>query len=148
LIKSKKNGVSPVISAILLSAFVLVVGGVIWAFSVEASTWAATDYVNETMDLANNANERFIIEHVATTELGDKLNIWVFNYGDLTINIDVYVDVDDGNHGETKEIDIDPLESYLVEVDFSADHLETEDYLVIRITSRRQNYVSENFMVN
>jgi flagellin-like protein len=145
--KPSKKGISPVISTILLSAFVLVVGGVIWAFSVEASTWAATDYVNETMDLADVANERFMIEHISTTETGDKLNVWVFNFGDLSIIIDVYIEVDDGNNGEVKGIQINPMECYLIEVDFSLDPLVTGDYVLIKIISRRQNYVSENFLV-
>jgi hypothetical protein len=144
---NRRKGLSPVVSIIILSGVTLAIGSALWAYSVDASTWVAANYVDETMKTANTANERFMIEHVLTTALGDVLKVWVYNYGDLTVVVDVYVEVDDGNIGESKGIQIDPLESSLIEIDFSADPLEVGDYLVIKILSRRQNYVLENYMV-
>lgn len=125
----------------------MMIGGLIWTYSMGASTLSAEDYVNDTMSLVNEVTERFVIEHVAKSTDGDSLKVWVFNYGDVSIKIDVYVEVSDGNTGQLIETFVDIEEVKLVEVDFTSDTLEDGDYLVVRIISRRQNYVYENFIV-
>jgi hypothetical protein len=87
-----------------------------------------------------------MIEHITTNSSTGALKLWVYNYGDLTIKVDIYVNATDGNLGETRENLIIPLESKMIEIDCT-DPLEIGDYLVVKIVSRRQNYVSENFLV-
>jgi hypothetical protein len=143
----KRKGASPVLSTIVLATAVMVIGASLWSFTMGASTWAAENYVNDTMSLVNEANERFTIEHVMTSSDGKTLTVWVFNYGDLAISVDLYVEVNDGNFNQTLSTQISPKVSHPINVDFTSDPLETDDYFVIKIYSRRQNYVYENFIV-
>jgi hypothetical protein len=126
---------------------VMMIGGLVWNYSMGASTLSAEDYVNDTMSLVNEVTERFMIEHVTKSDIGDTLKIWVFNYGDVSIVIDVYVEVSDGNFGSLTETFVDSQESKLIEVDFTSDNLDDGDYLVVRIVSRRQNYVYNNYIM-
>jgi hypothetical protein len=126
---------------------VMMIGGLVWTYSMGASTLSAEDYVNDTMSLVNEVTERFMIEHVTKSDIGDTLKIWVFNYGDVSIVIDVYVEVSDGNFGSLTETFVDSQESKLIEVDFTSDNLDDGDYLVVRIVSRRQNYVYNNYIM-
>jgi hypothetical protein len=126
---------------------VMMIGGLIWTYSMGASTLSTEDYVNDTMSLVNEVTERFMIEHVAKDTNGNTLKIWVFNYGDVSIIVDAYVEVSDGNSGQFIETFVDIGEVILVDVDFTSDSLDDEDYLVVRVVSRRQNYVYENFIV-
>jgi hypothetical protein len=126
---------------------VMMIGGLVWNYSMGASTLSAEDYVNDTMSLVNEVTERFMIEHVTKSDIGDTLKIWVFNYGDVSIVIDVYVEVSDGNFGSLTETFVDNQESKLIEVDFTSDNLDDGDYLVVRIVSRRQNYVYNNYIM-
>lgn len=56
---------SPVISAVILSAVVLAVGGAIWAFSQGAMTITAEDYAEGVVNMTDVISERFIIEMVS-----------------------------------------------------------------------------------
>jgi flagellin-like protein len=143
---NKRKGISPVISTIILAGMVFMVGTMVWSYTFGASTWAAENYVNDTLSLVDYVTERFIVEHITTNSSTGALKVWIYNYGDLTITADVYVNTTDGNLGETRKTVIDPLESKMIEV-VCTDPLEIGDYLVVKIVSWRQNYVSENFMV-
>ena len=56
---------SPVISAVILSAVVIAVGGAIWAFSQGAMTIPAEDYAEGVVNMTDVISERFIIEMVS-----------------------------------------------------------------------------------
>jgi len=86
---SRRQAFSPVISTIILSAVVLSVGGVFWAYSQGAMTISAEDYAESLMNMTDIITERFIIEHVCYES--DYLYVWVFNYGDVDIEVKVKV---------------------------------------------------------
>ena len=84
----ERKGVSPVISTVILSACVLVIGGMIWSYSVSATSVIASNYVNETLEVVNDVTERFIVEHVQYISANDTILVWVYNYGEQSITID------------------------------------------------------------
>ena len=87
-----RKAVSSVISALLLSAVVIAVGGSIWAFSQGAMTITAEDYASGVIEMTDIISERFIIEQVGY--VSNDLHVWVFNYGDVDIEFKVEVGVD------------------------------------------------------
>ena len=84
---SRSRAFSLVISAVILSAVVMAVGGVIWAFSQGAMTITAEDYAEAMINMTDTISERFIIEHVnhSVTEI----SVWIYNYGDVDISIKI-----------------------------------------------------------
>ena len=61
----ERRAISPVISAIILSAVIMAVGGAIWAFSQGAMTITAEDYAEDVIEMTDVISERFIIEMVS-----------------------------------------------------------------------------------
>jgi len=134
----KRRALSPVIATIIISAAVLTIGGGLWSYAQGASTVIAENYVNDTLDLVDEITERFVVEWISCSSNGETLTVWVYNYGDVDIMVDVYVDVDDGNSGSfyNKEIVAGTCEDIAVPFE---DHLETGDEVSIQVYSRRQN---------
>jgi hypothetical protein len=88
-----RKALSPVISSLILSATVIVVGGTIWGYANGASTVIAENYVNDTLELVNEVTERFIVEHVSYDSGTDELSVWVYNYGDQKIIVDTNANI-------------------------------------------------------
>jgi len=130
---------SPVIATIIISAAVLAIGSGLWAFAQGASTVIAEDYVNDTLSLVDDITERFIVEWVSNSTNGDTLTVWVYNYGDVNVVVDVYVDVDDGNSGSTIGTEIIAGDYAKIDVSFAGDPLQKGDEVSIKVYSRRQN---------
>jgi len=88
-----RRGISPVIATIILSAVVLTIGGAVWSYAQGASTMIATSYVNDTLTIMKEVTERFTVEHVSNNTARTSLYVWVYNYGDVYITVDVYANV-------------------------------------------------------
>jgi len=106
---SRSRAFSPVISAVILSAVVMAVGGTIWAYSQGAMTITANDYAEEVIDTTDTICERFIVEHVNHSEM--ELSVWIYNYGDVDIEVTITNPEIDNDwekvaSGELKKIDI------------------------------------------
>ena len=136
---SRRRGLSPVIATIILSGVVLAVGGAVWSFSIGAAARVSEDYVNDTLDMVNEVIERFTVEHVSYDSATDTLNIWVYNYGDIKIMVDLYAETDTES-GSTFDTILDSKTTGLVSIDFSGDPLESNDEVSIKVYSRRQNF--------
>jgi len=114
------------------------VGGAVWSYSQGATTVIANDYINETLDLLKEVTERFVIEHVSNSSDGSTLNIWIYNYGDVDLVVDLYADV----NGTTNSIlgtSIDCGSLVKIDVSFEGDPLVRSDEVLIKVHSRRQN---------
>ena len=144
----KKRGLSPVIATIILSAVVIAIGGAIWSYSQGASTVIANNYVNDTLELLNEVTERFAVEHVSNNSDGSTLYIWVYNFGEVDIIVDVYANATHYNEttstynstfsaNYTNSITSGSL--VLIEIDFSSYSLFPSDEVAIKVHSRRQN---------
>ena len=134
----KKKALTPVIATMILSAVVIAVGGAIWSFAQGAATVIAADYIDETFDLLDEVTERFTIEHVSNNSAGSTLMIWIFNYGDVDIVVDVYVNTTT-YFTFTLEWEIESEEVVRVDVDLSSSPLSRGQEVSIKAHSRRQN---------
>jgi flagellin-like protein len=149
--KNRSKGLSPVIATIILSAVVISVGGAIWSFAQGASTVIANNYVNETLTLMNEIIERFAVEHVSNTSDGKFLHVWVYNYGDVDIIVDIYANATDGATYTYKSSLYGPISSGHVEkiiVSYESAPLEKGDSIVIKVHSRRQNNAYYKYYVS
>jgi len=145
-VPGQRRALSPVIATIIISAAVLTIGSGLWAFAQGASTVIAEDYINGTLSLVDEITERFIVEWVSHSTNGDTLTVWVYNYGDVDIMVDVYVHVDDDNSGSTMDTEIVAGSCESIEVPFG-DPLQTEDEVSIKVYSRRQNSAYQTYYV-
>lgn len=145
--KNRSKGLSPVIATIILSAVVISVGGAIWSFAQGASTVIANNYVNGTLTLVNEIIERFTVEHAANSSDGKFLHVWVYNYGDVDIVVDVYanashyVDEDNTTYTFCSNLTNSVIKGSfeIIELDFSSSSLEVGDEVAVKVHSRRQN---------
>ncbi len=133
-----RKAVSPVIASIVLSAIVLVIGGSVWAYSRGAAVIAAETYVNDTLGVIDDINERLIIENVYYNETTGLLSIWIFNYGPVGLVCDVYIYFDGVQitHELDSSIDFNSLYSLSLDPGLS---LSSGDWIDIQVHSRRQN---------
>jgi len=134
----RRRGISPVISTIILSAVVISIGGMVWSYAQGASSVVAMDYVDDTLDLLYEITERFSIEHVGNNSAGTILYVWISNYGDVDVILDVYADTSSSN-STNSSIEVLVGDIVLVELSFSGNPLARGDSLAIQAYSRRQN---------
>ena len=133
-----KRGITPVVATIILSAVVIAVGGAVWSYSKGASTVIANDYVNGTMTLLKEVIERFTVEHVSNSSDGKTLKVWIYNYGDVDVIVDVYANVTGGAFNSTLEKEVASKALVEVEVSFQGDPLQQGEEVAIKVHSRRQ----------
>lgn len=140
----KKQGITPVISALILSAAVLVVGGALWFYSQSAMSISADDYANSVIENTNAVSERYIIEHVAYNEGTDTLRVWIYDYGPVDIEVKVQVGTvtQPENPDEWEGI----AKGILKEIDLSYT-ANSGDELSITAYTRRENNVYYRFYI-
>ena len=134
----KKRALTQVIASMILSAVVIAVGGAIWSYAQGASIVTANSYINETFTLLGEVTERFNIEHVSNNSDGSTLMIWIFNYGEVGIVVDVYVN-STTYFNSTLEWELETEEIVRVDVDLSSSPLTRGQEVSIKAHSRRQN---------
>jgi flagellin-like protein len=145
----KRKGISPVIATIILSACVLAIGGMIWSYSVSATSVIASNYVNDTLEVVNEVTERFIVEHVQYISANNTISVWVYNYGEQTITIDTYLYVDansssflDQSYG--REVQKSDSEKIMIQL---SESVNTGDLVSIQLHSRRQNDAYKKYYI-
>jgi len=134
----ERRAITPVISALILSAVVLTVGGIVWAFSQGAMTISAEDYAESVINMTDTISERFIIEHVAYIE--SNLKVWIYNYGDVDIDLKVEV------KSVTYPTEWKPIARGGFE-DIDTTSFTAGEELVIRAYTRRGNNVYYRYIV-
>jgi len=147
----KKKAISPVISALILTATVLSIGGGIWFYSQGAMTITSEDYAESMINMTETISERFIIEHVYYEEItipepDTILHVFVYNYGSVDIDIKIQVEKDGViviPYGSLTPIMAGGFEE-LTPPDCTAISGET---LVITVCTRRENSVYYRYLV-
>jgi len=134
-----RRALSEVVSAIILSGVVLAVGGALWSYSLGAATVMTNDYVNGTLSLLDELTERFTVEWANVSDTGDAFTVWVFNYGDVDITVDVYATVDNDTSSSTFGTPITSGALAPVDLSFVGDPILANDVVSIKVYSRRQN---------
>lgn len=145
----ERRAISPVISALILSAVVLTVGGVVWTFSQGAMTISAEDYAESVIDMTETISERFIIEHVYYEYVDEvpELYVFVYNYG--TVDIEVKVEVKGGTYPAAEETWIEIPSKEMIPfptIDLGTIPSSKEE-LNIRIYTRRENNAYYRYLV-
>ena len=141
----KKPALSPVIASIMLTAMVLVVGGGLWSYSKGAASMIASDYADNTIEMINTIQERFIIEHVNYDENTQTVNLWIYNYGDVPVIINSQISIDN-TYYENNGISIDA--DSIVQVIFNIESsLSVNQDIIIFIYTNRGNSYREVYYV-
>ena len=141
-----RRGISPVISEIMLTAAVLTVGGGVWYYSISYCTVTTDSYIDETIELMSVAIERYAVEQVFPDFDTNELNVWVNNYGEVDITVDVYID-SNNRTGFVGGVQIPKGEVINIPIDFSDDPFELYEVFQIKIYSRRQNVAYYSYTV-
>jgi len=142
----RSRGVSPVIATIILSAAVITIGAAVWNYSQGAATVIANDYVNGTLDLLKEVTERFTIEHVSNNTVGSIMYVWIFNFGDVDITVDLYANAT-GKYSSTLGTNIASGDLVKIDVSFEGAPLQVDDEVALKVHSRRQNNVYYTYYV-
>jgi len=141
----ERRGLTPVIATIILSAVVIAVGGAVWSYAQGASIVIANDYVNGTLSLMKEVTERFTVEHVSNNSDGSILYVWIYNYGDVDIVVDVYANATHYaapptyNFSSTLNTTVVSGGIVRIEVSYQGNPLQIGDEVAIKAHSRRQN---------
>jgi acylphosphatase len=156
-LKRHRSGLSSVISSVVLSAAVLVVGGIVWNYANGASSVMAAQYHNESMNLVKELRERYMIEHITNNET--HIMAWVYNYGDVDVELVVYA-----NHNtsvgrwvnstdQVNPIVVQSKSSFQAVIDCRranappiSDAIYGGDIIGVNIYSRRQNNVYYSYI--
>jgi len=142
LLKDRK-ALTPVVATIVLCGVVLTVGISIWSFTYSVTKSLEEDYYEGVKRQIDAVSERFVVEHVSYDNETDILNVWVFNYGEIDIQVDVYIRGDTEGQNATA-ISIPHGQTVRVDVPLIAD---VGDELSITVMSRRQNVVYATYVV-
>jgi len=152
----RSRGVTPVISTIILSAVVIAVGGAVWSYAQGATTVIANDYINGTMDLLNEVTERFNVEHASNNSDGSILYVWVYNYGDVDIIVDVYANAthyvnstySEHTYNTNLTNSVVSMGLAKINISYASNPLKIGDSVSIKVHSRRQNNAFYKYTVH
>ena len=141
----ERKAITPVISALILTAVVLTIGGVVWAYSQGAMTISAEDYAYSVINMTDTISERFIIEHVAYGYDNQELTVWLYNYG--SVDIEVKIQVGSVTYPADPDEWIEIAKGGFEEMPPLSYPAEKGDELVIRAYTRRGNNVYYRYLV-
>lgn len=148
---ANRKALSPVIASIVLCAAVLLIGLSAWSYTYSVSAFLQTSYFEDVKKQIDAISERFAVEHIAYDNSSNILYVWVYNYGEVDIEVDVYVMGEDGetkgkNFSETAT-PIPYCEVLEMTVPLQGGNLTVSDELVIEVVSRRGNFVYKTYVV-
>jgi len=139
-----RKGLTPVVATIVLCGVVLTIGISIWSFTYSIARSLEEDYYENVKRQIDAISERFIVEHVSYDNETDVLNVWIFNYGTVDIQVDVYVRGDvEGQNATAVLIPHGQIE--MIRVPLAAN---VGDELSITVMSRRQNVVYATYVIS
>jgi len=143
----RKKAISAVISSIILSASVLVIGGAIWGYAKGSSDVLADSYISDTRELIFDITERFTVEHVTNNSDCSIISVWVYNYGSVDVLVDVYVIIDSATYSSDLSLPIIVHEGERERVDIEV-VANKGDSVGIEIYSRRQNIAYYTYLID
>lgn len=143
-LSANSRAVSNVISAIILCATVVVIGGAVWAFANNSSSLMASNYFDEVNEKVDKTRERFMVENIEPMT-NSCLRVWVYNYGDISINVSTYVFRNSSNIGQITSQFINGGE--IKQLDITVQTLSTGDELVVKLISVRETTENESYVL-
>lgn len=139
--KRGSRGVSPIISSIIMTAMVLVIGAGVWGVATGASTVIQKNYYEEVMVSVEKIKERFCIENIGVDSDSNTLKIWIYNYGTIAITVEM-IRVQGGGNVSYQSVDIPPIaacEFTRVDVNPSEISFQSGMSITVEIRSNRGN---------
>jgi hypothetical protein len=138
LSSKKRRALSEVISSVILSAAVLVVGGMIWNYANGASSVVAAQYHDESMELVKQLEERYMVEHV--TNNSTHLSVWIYNYGRVDVELVIYANINGSQYytDQGNPFQVQSKSSVNAVLPIS---INSGDNIGLNVFSRRQNNV-------
>ena len=140
---NSRKAYSAVIAAVILSAVVIAVGGGIWAYSQGAMAITSHDYADSVIAMIDTISERFIIEHAYHD--GENISIFVFNYGE--VDIEVKVNVKDVTYPSDQYSWVEIPSNEMVPFPLIALDADPGETLSIRAYTRRGNNAFHRYLV-
>lgn len=151
MLKDKK-GLSPVVATVVLCSVVLIIGISTWSLTYTVTSSLQTSYYEGVQEQIDKIAERFTVEYIAFDNVSELLQVWVYNYGNITeygdIDITVTVSVwESGEHlGQSDWFTIPSGE--VVEITVSPNPAPTAgSELVFKVDSRRGNVAYQAYVV-
>ncbi len=134
-----RKGLSPVIASVILSGMVLVIGAGVWSYSYGAASTMANDYADETIDMVHTIIERFTIEKVDYDSSAENISIYVYNYGDVSIDVDTTIKINETSYYDYDKV-IDPKNFEKICIDVSGEGgLSSLQKVSIDLRTKREN---------
>jgi len=143
---ANRKAFSPIIATIILCAAVLAVGMSLWSFTYSVSNSLQTSYFNEVKAEVEVISERFTVEHVSYDHDTSIFYVWVYNYGEVNIEVDVYVYIEGELLGKNVTATSIPSTEFL-DVRVSPITVSEGSSILIEAISRRQNVLYETYVV-
>lgn len=144
----RRKALSAVVSSIILSAAVLVVGGAVWSYANGASSVIASQYHSESMELIKQLQERIMIEHVNNSDT--EITIFIYNYGDVDVEVDVYINNSNSSYNSNLNNPIYILskdyEHVTIDMSSEGHNINSGDNIGIKLYTRRQNIVHYSYI--
>lgn len=139
-----RKGFSPVISSMILTSAVIIIGSILWAYSRSATVVMTNSYVDETFMTLDNLIERFTIEKIYYNDTDKKMILYIYNYGDIPITLDIYINSSNGSGFSSLDNNVDQqsLQRVEIPVDVSSGSI-----LSIKCHTRRSNDVVAKYYV-
>ncbi len=134
-----RRGFSEIIASVILTAVVLTIGGTIWFYSQSATAVMTDTYIDATMETLNEVIERFAVEHVSNNTPRTELYVWVYNYGDVPITVDVYATINGTDYHTNFNNPLTIASKAHAEATLSIT-ASSGDEIAIKAYSRRQNH--------
>ncbi len=147
-LRADRKALSPVVASIILCAAVLMIGLSAWSYTYSVSAFLQTSYYEDVKKQIDAVSERFGVEHIAYDNSSNILYVWVYNYGEVNIEVDVYVmgEAQGKNFSETAT-PIPHEETLEIIVPLQSENLAAGDELVVEVVSRRGNFVYKTYAV-
>ena len=95
-------------------------------------------YIDDTFTTLDNLIERFTIENMYYDDVNKKMILYVYNYGDIALTLDIYINPSDGSSISNLGNNIDPQKLQRVEIPID---ISTGSILSIKCHTRRSNDV-------
>jgi archaellum component FlaF (FlaF/FlaG flagellin family) len=139
-----RKGYSSVISSMILTSAVIIIGSILWAYSQSATVVMTNSYLDETFSTLNNLIERFTIEKIYYNDTDKKMILYIYNYGDISITLDIYINSSNGSAFSSSDNNVDRqcLQRIEIPVDVSSGSV-----LSIKCHTRRSNDVLAKYYV-
>ena len=144
-----KGAISTIMGELILCTCVLLVGTAAWAFSQGYTSYEMTNYWQKVSVNIYSLKERFMVENVAFNPTGissGSLHVWVYNYGGINIQVNVFVLRNGGVIGQDLS-GATITRNSVAEFTFNLDQISVSNELIIKVETLRGNVNYDSYTI-